>query len=105
MAGHRGEIPRARCPAERIRGRGARLTAEEEFISRKQAEAALRASEERNRLALRAASMGTWDVDIVRDVHTWSVETEALFGLAPGTFDGTYAAFRRGVHPDDWLAV
>ena len=41
--------------------RGARLTAEEEFIARKQAEAALRASEERNRLALQAAHMGTWD--------------------------------------------
>ena len=43
---------------ERIRGRGARLTAEEEFIARKQAEAALRASEERNRLALQAARHG-----------------------------------------------
>jgi diguanylate cyclase (GGDEF)-like protein/PAS domain S-box-containing protein len=89
---------------ERIRGRGARLTAEEEFIARKQAEAALRASEERNRLALQAAGMGTWDVDIVGDVHAWSVETEALFGLAPGTFEGTYAALRRAVHPDDWPA-
>jgi len=36
---------------ERIRGRGARLTVEEEFIARKQAETALHASEERNRLA------------------------------------------------------
>src|SRR6185295_15318175 len=54
---------------ERIRGRGARLTAEEEFIARKQAEAALGASEERNRLALQAAGMGTWDVDFVNDVH------------------------------------
>src|SRR5205823_12253204 len=43
---------------ERIRGRGARLAAEEEFIGRKQAEAALRASEERNRMALQAAGMG-----------------------------------------------
>ena len=49
---------------ERIRGRGARLTAEEEFIARKQAEAALGASEERNRLALQAAGMGTWDLDL-----------------------------------------
>ena len=47
---------------ERIRGRGARLTAEEEFIARKQAEAALHASEERNRLALQAAGMGTWEL-------------------------------------------
>jgi diguanylate cyclase (GGDEF)-like protein/PAS domain S-box-containing protein len=90
---------------ERIRGRGARLTAEEEFIARKQAEAALRACEERNRLALRAAGMGTWDWDVIRDVQSWSTETEALSGLAPGTFDGTVAAFKRSVHPDDWPAV
>jgi diguanylate cyclase len=89
---------------ERIRGRGARLTAEEEFIARKQAEAALRASEERNRLALQAAGMGTWDWDVINDVHTWSAETEVLFGFAPGTFDGTFAAFRRAVNPNDWPA-
>ena len=78
---------------ERIRGLGARLTAEEEFIARKRAEAALCASEERNRLALQAAGMGTWDVDLVRDVHSWSVETEALFGLAPRTFGGALRRF------------
>jgi diguanylate cyclase (GGDEF)-like protein/PAS domain S-box-containing protein len=89
---------------DRIRGRGARLTAEEEFIARKQAEAALLASEERNRLALEAAGMGTWDWDVIHDVHTWSTEAEALSGLAPGTFDGTFEAFRRSVHPDDWAA-
>jgi signal transduction histidine kinase/CheY-like chemotaxis protein len=90
---------------DRILGRGARLTAEEEFIGRKQAEAALQASEERNRLALQAARMGTWDWDVIRDVQNWSVETEALAGLAPGTFDGTYTAFRRSIHPEDWPAV
>ena len=59
-----------------------------DITERKRAEVALGASEERNRLALQAAGMGTWDVDFVRNVHTWSVETEALFGLAPGTFGG-----------------
>ena len=71
---------------------------------RQQVEEALRSSDERLRLALQAAGMGTWDVDFVRDVHTWSAETEALFGLAPGTFEGTYDGFRRLVHPDDWAA-
>jgi diguanylate cyclase (GGDEF)-like protein/PAS domain S-box-containing protein len=90
---------------ERIRGRGARLTAEEEFVARKQAEAALGTSEERNRLALQAAGMGTWDVDLIHDVHTWSTETEANFGLAPGEFGRTEGAFWKGVHPDDWDAL
>ena len=48
--------------------------------------------------------MGTWDCDIVHDVLTWSTETEALHGLAPGTFDGTTAALRRTIHPEDWPA-
>jgi signal transduction histidine kinase len=87
---------------ERIRGRGARLTAEEEFIARKQAEAALRASEERNRLALQAAGMGTWEWDPVTDRQIFSAETEALHGLAPGTFGGNMAALKRAIHPDDW---
>ena len=57
-----------------------------DVTERKLAETALGASEERNRLALQAARVGTWDVDFVKEAHTWSVETEALFGLAPGTF-------------------
>ena len=37
----------------------------------------------------------------LRDIHTWSVKTEALFGLAAGMYDGTFTAFRRSVHPGD----
>jgi diguanylate cyclase (GGDEF)-like protein/PAS domain S-box-containing protein len=87
---------------QRTRGRGVRLTAEEEFIATKHAEASLRASEERNRLALHAAGMGTWDWDVVRNIHTWSAESEMLLGLAPGTLKGDLAAFRLAIHPDDW---
>ena len=66
------------------------MTAEKEFLARTRAEAALRTSEERTRLALQAAGMGTWDHDVVRNVITWSSETEVLHGLAPGTL---WAAF------------
>jgi diguanylate cyclase (GGDEF)-like protein/PAS domain S-box-containing protein len=90
---------------ERIRGRGARLTAEEEFIARKQAEAALKASEERNRLALQAAGMGTWDWDVGHDVVTWSTEMLALAGLMPGSFGGSFAAAQATVMPEDWLPL
>lgn len=97
--------PSARDPLRaRIRGRGARLTAEEEFLARHEAEAALHISEERNRLALQAARMGTWDADPIHDVVSWSPETEALHGLAPGTFEGTFAAFQRTIDPADWPA-
>ncbi|HLZ30315.1 MAG TPA: amino acid permease [Chloroflexota bacterium] len=89
---------------QRMHGRGSRLTAEEEFLARKRAEAALLASEERNRLALQATRMGTWDYDVIHDVQTWSAEMQALHGLEPGAFEGTYAAFKRAVHPEDWPA-
>ena len=76
-----------------------------DITERKDAEAAVQGAEERNRLALQAAGMGTWDVDVVHDVHTWSIQAEALAGLAPGAFESTYAAFLRAVHPDDLAAL
>jgi diguanylate cyclase (GGDEF)-like protein/PAS domain S-box-containing protein len=84
-----------------LRGHALLYLIVQDVTDRKQAEAALSTSEERSRLALQASRVGTWDVDLVHNVHTWSVETEALFGLAPGAFGGTFASFLRLVHPDD----
>jgi len=58
-------------------------------------------SEEQLRLALEAAQMGTWDWDIRAGKVTHSVTTEALHGLPPGSFDGTYESFLRSLHPED----
>ena len=85
-------------------GPGRMVGTAQDITERKHAEAVLQASEGRNRLALEAAGMGTWDWDLVHDVSTWSVETERLHGLAPGAFAGSFAAFQRVVHPDDWPA-
>jgi len=52
-------------------------------------------------LALEAASMCTWSWDIATGQVTWSEGIEALVGIAPGTFDGTFAAYQRVLHPDD----
>jgi PAS domain S-box-containing protein len=68
---------------------------------RKQAEAALRQSEERLSLALDASSMGIWDWDLLTNCITWSESHEQLFGLEPGSFDGTDAAFKACLHPQD----
>jgi PAS domain S-box-containing protein len=68
---------------------------------RKQAEAALKQSEEQLRLALDASQAGIWDWDIQTGTVTWSSKTEQLLGLAPGTFGKTYTAFLAVVHPDD----
>ena len=36
---------------------------------------------------------------------TWSPALEALHGIAPGAFGGTFAAFRADIHPDDLARV
>lgn len=71
------------------------------IVERKQAEAALRESEERLRLALDAAHMGTFDWDVPHNRITWSRWHEELWGFKPGEFGGTYEAFSARVHPDD----
>jgi len=71
------------------------------ITERKWVEEALRESEERLRLALDAAHMGTFDWDIQHNHVTWSHWHEELWGFAPGEFGGTYEAFEQRVHPDD----
>lgn len=56
-------------------------------------------------LALEAAQMGIWDWDLLTDQITWSSGHEQLFGLEPGTFEGTYAAFEACVYPEDRDAI
>ncbi|KAB8331486.1 PAS domain S-box protein [Scytonema tolypothrichoides VB-61278] len=57
------------------------------------------------RLALEATHMGIWDWNILTNKMTWVGEHEQLFGLAPGTFGGTYEAFDERVHPMDRQGV
>jgi len=72
-----------------------------DLAERKRAEASLQESEERLRLALDAAHMGTFDWDVPNNQITWSRWHEELWGFKPGEFDGTYEAFSGRVHPDD----
>jgi PAS domain S-box-containing protein len=74
---------------------------ESKISEQQQTETALKASEERLRLALEASDMGIWDWNMVTDKITWSAHHEQLFGLAIGTFDGTYESFAKCVHPED----
>ncbi|MBD2461411.1 PAS domain S-box protein [Oscillatoria sp. FACHB-1407] len=72
-----------------------------QFIKTRQAEAALRQTEELQSIALTAAHMGAWEWNMVTGEEQWSSETEGLFGVAPGTFRGDYDDFMSFVHPDD----
>jgi PAS domain S-box-containing protein len=46
-----------------------------------------------------------WHIDAKDGEHHWSSEMEAIYGLKPGTYDGTFKSWKTLVHPDDWPAV
>lgn len=52
-------------------------------------------------LALEAGHAGTFEWDIKNNQNYWSPEIEALYGLPPGSFEGSYEAWHRRVDPAD----
>ena len=52
-------------------------------------------------LAMEAVEMGAWQWDIRQNRVQWSASLERMHGLEPGTFDGTFEAYQRDIHPDD----
>ena len=69
-------------------------------LERHQAEARLRESEERLRLAVENAEVGFWDVDEVNQVLHWPPRTKAMFGISADV-PVTMQDFYDGLHPDD----
>jgi PAS domain S-box-containing protein len=67
-------------------------------------EEALRHNEERLKLALSAAQMGTWEWNILTGEYTWSDELLKIFGIEPGAGDVTDKIVDL-IHPDDRLYV
>ncbi|MEY2446457.1 MAG: hypothetical protein QOE00_3037 [Ilumatobacteraceae bacterium] len=53
------------------------------------------------RLALEAGGLGTWRWDMTTGATVWDERLEALFGLPPGGFDGTFETYVSMLHPDD----
>ncbi|KAF3889154.1 MULTISPECIES: hybrid sensor histidine kinase/response regulator [Nostocales] len=52
-------------------------------------------------LAHAAAKLGCFDWNLQTNVNIWSKELEAIYGLQPGEFGGTYEDWAKWVHPDD----
>ena len=74
-------------------------------IERHRSAEALRTVEERMRFALENADVGIWDMNYTTGVLGWSTISEAQYGLAPGTFGGTFEEFVDRIHPDDRASV
>lgn len=72
-----------------------------DITERKRTEEQLRLSEERLRLALSASDVGIWDWDVASGRLSWSAGVEALFGLPPGSFPGTYGAYLDLIYLED----
>lgn len=68
---------------------------------RKRAEIALRTSEERMRICLEAANLGTWDWNLLTGSVQWSDNMEEVCGQAPGSFAGNLEAGLQSVHQED----
>lgn len=72
-----------------------------DISERRAAEASLRDSEERLRLAMETAHMAAWDWNVVADTVTHSHTFGPLFGLLPGAQLGNLEKFMNVVHPED----
>jgi PAS domain S-box-containing protein len=70
-------------------------------LERRRAEEELLRQQEHLQLALGAGEMGTWEWDMTAGTVSWSPTLEALHGLAPGSFSGTFEAFQADMHPED----
>ncbi|HXE56920.1 MAG TPA: PAS domain S-box protein, partial [Gemmatimonadales bacterium] len=72
----------------------------QDITERKEAEAALRRSEERLRLALAGARAGVWDIQLQPRSIYWSEEYRALYGFSPDEPESD-AKWAERIHPED----
>lgn len=71
----------------------------DETLRRSEREALL-VSEERTRMAIESAAIGTWDFNPATDELRWDSRCKALFGVPAGA-EVTYRTFLERTHPDD----
>ena len=81
------------------------VSVSEDVTDRRRLERESDEANQRLELALAAGGLGTWQWDLASGEVVWDASLEALYGLEPGSFDGTFEAYRTSLHPDDVDAV
>ena len=74
----------------------------EDITERKRAVKRLQDKQELLDLAQKSARAMAFDWYVQEGVNIWSPEQEALYGLQPGSFDGTYQSWKKLIYPADW---
>ena len=72
-----------------------------DITERKRLEQANQDEVDRLRLATDIAQLAIWDWNILTNQIIWSENCEEVKGLPRGSFDGTFEAYQRVIHPED----
>lgn len=97
----RTRVLRASSTQITIGGEIFRQTTFQDITEQKQAEEALRASEDRLMLAFDAANEGMWEWNIETGEAYFSPQYYAMLGYEPNEFHSDYNAWLKLLHPDD----
>src|SRR5215510_1751549 len=76
-----------------------------DITERKLALESLQANQELLDLAQKSAGAMAFDWYVQKQTNHWSPEQEALYGLLPGSFDGTYQSWKKLIYSADWPAL
>jgi two-component system cell cycle sensor histidine kinase/response regulator CckA len=73
----------------------------EDITERRRSDEVIAGVRERLSLATRAAHMGIWDWDVVKNQLVWDEGMYTLYGVREEDFGGAYEAWLAGIHPED----
>ena len=78
-----------------------------DVTERRKVEDDLRSRQEMLELAQKSARAIAfeWRMGAGEGENRWSPDLEAMYGFAPGTYDGSFEMWKKLVHPEDWPAV